>query len=174
VLIEPADEGDVEGLAALLVDAVEGGASVGFLAGLQPDEARRFWDGALPGSRTWVARREAAGDPEGGAAGEVIGAVQLRPAAMPNGAHRAEVGKLLVRREARGRGVATALMAALEAQALADGRWLLLLDTETGSPAERLYRRLGWQELGVLPDHAARPDGRLAPTTYLFKDLRRP
>jgi GNAT superfamily N-acetyltransferase len=103
--------------------------------------------------------------------GRVVGCVQLLPAKLPNGAHRAEVAKLLVHRSARGRGVATALMAHLEREALAQGRWLLQLDTETGSAAEDLYLRRGWQRLGVLPDHAVRPEGVLAPTTFLWKRL---
>ena len=160
VRIEPAVAGDVEDLAALLVDAVQGGASVGFLAGVTDDEAAAFWRSAIA-HPTWVARLD----------GALAGCVQLLPAGKPNAVHRAEVAKLLVHRTARGRGVATALMAHLEQQALADGRWLLLLDTETGSPAEALYVRLGWQRLGVLPDHAARPDGGLAPTTFLYKRL---
>ena len=160
--IEPAGPEDVEALAALLVDAVDGGASVGFLAGVTLAEAAGFWRTALA-HRTWVARLES-----------LVGCVQLVPAKLPNGAHRAEVAKLLVHRSARGRGVATALMAHLEQEALAQGRWLLQLDTETGSAAEGLYLRLGWQRLGVLPDHAVRPEGGLAPTTFLYKRLNDP
>lgn len=160
VELGPAYEDDIPALAALLVDAVDGGASVGFLAGVTVTEAAAFWRAALA-HPTWVARL----------AGELVGCVQLQPARLPNGLHRAEVGKLLVHRSARGRGVATALMAHLELQARAQGRWLLQLDTETGSPAAELYARLGWQLLGVLDDHAVRPDGVLAPTTYLWKRL---
>lgn len=161
--IEWATAADLPGLADLLVDAVDGGASVGFLAGLTTDEALAFWRGALDGPLTWAARLEPAGP--------VVGVVQLHPAKLPNGRHRGEVAKLLVHRSARGRGVATALMAHLEQEALARGRWLLLLDTETGSAAQALYQRLGWEVVGVLDDHAVRPEGGLAPTTFLFKRL---
>ena len=161
--IEPAAAGDVEELAALLVDAVDGGASVGFLAGVTVAETAAFWRSALV-HPTWVARQE----------GRLVGCVQLVPARLPNGAHRADVAKLLVHRSARGQGVATALMAHLEREALAQGRWLLQLDTETGSPAEALYLRLGWQRLGVLHDHAVRPEGGLAPTTFLYRRLKEP
>lgn len=158
--IEPAVLDDLEDLAALLVDAVDGGASVGFLAGVTTGEAAHFWRTALV-HQTWVAR---SGD-------RLVGCVQLLPAKLPNGAHRAEVAKLLVHRSARGAGVGSALMAHLEQEARAQGRWLLQLDTETGSPAEGLYVRLGWQQLGVLADHAVRPQGGLAPTTFLWKRL---
>lgn len=160
VHIERASAGDVGDLAALLVDAVEGGASVGFLAGVALEEAAAFWRSSLA-HRTWVARVD----------GRLAGCVQLVPATLPNGAHRAEVAKLLVHRAFRGQGVATALMAHVEQEALAQGRWLLMLDTETGSPAERLYLRLGWQRLGVVQDHAVQPGGSLAPTTFLVKRL---
>jgi GNAT superfamily N-acetyltransferase len=113
---------------------------------------------------TWLARLE----PRGPA----VGVVQLHPAKLPNGAHRADVAKLLVRRSARGRGVATALMQHLEREALAQGRWLLLLDTETGSAAQALYERSGWRVVGVVQDHAVQPGGQLAPTTFLVKRLR--
>lgn len=167
-LVDPAVAGRVEALAGelgtLLVDSVAGGASVGFLDPLDPVDACRWWLGALPGpgTLTWVARE---GD------GRVIGVVRLTLVPFPNGAHRAEVGKLLVHSTARGRGVARMLMDALEAEARRRGRWLLVLDTQTGSHAEAMYERWGWQRLGVLADHAAIPDGRLAPTTFLSRRL---
>ena len=166
VEIQPATDADVPELAAVLVDCVDGGASVGCLAGLTAAEAERFWRTALPGASTWVARLDVAGP--------AVGVVQLHPAKLPNGAHRADVGKLLVHRSARGRGVASALMEHLEREALAQGRWLLLLDTETGSPAQALYEQAGWQVMGVVQDHAVQPGGRLAPTTFLVKRLRPP
>ena len=164
--IEAADSDAVDELAALLVDCVEGGASVGFLSGVTLEQAAAFWRDALaaPGTLTWVAR----GEPDG----PVVGSVQLQPAKLPNGAHRGEVAKLLVHRTARGRGLGTALMRHVEQEALARGRWLLLLDTETGSAAQALYERSGWQVVGVLDDHAVRPHGGLAPTTFLAKRLR--
>ncbi len=81
------------------------------------------------------------------------------------------MAKLLVQRSARGLGLAKAFMEEVEQQASREGRWLLQLDTETGSAAETLYRGLGWQVLGVIPDHAVRPGGDLVPTTFLFKRL---
>jgi GNAT superfamily N-acetyltransferase len=150
-------------LATVLVDCVEGGASVGFLSPLQHDAARQWWGGSLGGSGTvtFVARVD----------GPAIGVVQLKLSGMPNGAHRAEVAKLLVHREARGRGVATALLRALEAEALDRGRWLLTLDTETGSPAEQLYASRGWARVGVIAEYAGKPDGVLTSTTIMTKRL---
>nr|WP_245941662.1 GNAT family N-acetyltransferase [Vallicoccus soli] len=161
--VEPAGAADLDGLAALLVDAVEGGASVGFLSGLDLEGARAFWRRALGGgASTWVARDRD---------GAVVGCVQLHPSAMPNGAHRAEVAKLLVLRRARGAGVAGALMARLEQEARALGRTVLVLDTETGSPAEAVYARWGWQRVGTVDAYAADPYGTLRPTTILTKRL---
>ncbi len=168
MLIDRLTEADVAaavpGLAEVLIDCTEGGASVGFLHPLPVTDAEEFWAGALtgPGRTTWVARGET---------GLIDGCVQLRRAQEANGRHRAEVGKLLVHRRARGRGVARALMATLEETARAEGLTLLLLDTETGSSAEGLYRRLGWEVIGVVRDHAALPSGPLAPTTFLSRHL---
>ena len=99
------------------------------------------------------------------------GAVQLSPELKPNQPHRADAQKLLVDRRGRNRGVAQALMKALEETAKARGRTLLCLDTATGSPAERLYEKLGWQRLGVIPRHAMWPHGGLCDTTFFWKDL---
>lgn len=153
-------------LADVLVDVVAGGASVGFLLDLTAAQATAWWEAALdsPHTLTWVARL--ADD------GPIVGVVQLKGSPYPNGRHRAEVVKLLVHRHARGRGVSSALMAALESQALQQGRWLLLLDTETGSLAETLYERWGWQRVGVVDEHAAVPDGELRATTFFSKRLR--
>lgn len=163
VWIEAASQNDLDDLAALLVDAVDAGACVGFLNGLALGHARSFWQAALDGAQTWVVRLR----PDG----QAVGVVQLHVPKLPNGRHRAEVAKLLVHRSARRRGLARALMEMVEQQAERDGRWLLQLDTETGSAAESLYVRLGWQVLGVIPDHAVRPDGDLAQTTFLYKRL---
>lgn len=154
-------------LAAILVDCVAGGASVGFMAPLDPARAQHWWHGAVSAERTLTFAARDHGGP-------AMGVVQLKLAAFENGRHRAEVAKLLVHRDARGRGVATALLQRLEAEAWARGRWLLLLDTQTGSPAERLYERLGWRRLAVVADHAVTPDGRLAPTTFMERRLAAP
>jgi GNAT superfamily N-acetyltransferase len=155
------------GLSELLVDAVDSGASVNFLAGLGPADARAWW-AARSGSVAegsiipFVARSE-----DG-----IEGAVLLMPAMTQNGAHRAEVGKLIVHRRARNRGIATALLAAAEAHARRTGRWLLVLDTESGSPADALYRSRGWQVTGIVPDFARHTDGTLGAATFFWKDLR--
>jgi GNAT superfamily N-acetyltransferase len=159
-------------LAALLVDAVDGGASVNFLAGVTHDEAGAWWaerasqvaDGTIT---AFVAR------PRGGPGpGALVGATLLTRSRNPNSPHRAEIGKVLVHRSVRRQGLGRALMEAAEARARADGRWLLILDTEAGTAADALYRSLGWQELGTMPNHALRSDGVLAPTVFFWKDLR--
>ncbi len=163
MLIEPAAHRDLDDLAGLLVDAVGSGACIGFLAGLNHSDALAFWTSEVDEAETWVARLRPGG--------RAVGVVQLHSPKLSNGRHRAEVAKLLVHRSARGRGVGKALMAQVEQQAKLAGRWLLQLDTETGSAAETLYVRLGWQVLGVIPEHAVRPSGDLVPTTFLFKRL---
>ena len=158
----------VPGLAALLVDAVEGGASVNFLAGLQPPEAAAWWadrveavrDGSIVPFAAFSADRT------------VVGSTLLFPARQPNGPHRAEIGKVLVLRSARRRGIARALMAAAEDHALAIGRWLLFLDTHAGTEAEAMYRSLGWTEFGRFPDHSLTTTGSLLAAVFFFKDLR--
>ncbi len=101
--------------------------------------------------------------------GAVVGCVRLQLGTPANGRHRAEISKLLVRRSARGRGAASALMVRAEQEAARRGRSLLMLDTQSGSPAERLYARQGWSVVGVVDDYAALPDGRLAGTTIMAK-----
>jgi ribosomal protein S18 acetylase RimI-like enzyme len=164
LLDAPADA-DVDGLAALLVDAVEGGASVGFLLPLTREDAAAWWREVLPDpwTRTWVARDED---------GAVVGSVRLTRAWKPNSRHRGEISKLMVARTARRRGLATALMDAAEAAAWAMGLRLVLLDTETDSPAQPFYVARGWRVVGVIEDYAATPYGDPAPTTIM--ELRRP
>jgi GNAT superfamily N-acetyltransferase len=101
-----------------------------------------------------------------------VGSTLIERSTNPNSPHRAEIGKVIVRRSHRRRGIAAALMAAAEDRARADGRWLLILDTVQGSAAEALYRSLGWTAFGVVPNHALLPDGTPGPTTYFWKDLR--
>ena len=150
-------------LADVLLDAVADGASIGFLADTDAGAATDWWLRALRAddTLTWVARLD----------GAVVGVVQLRLVAYPNGRHRADVAKLLVHRRARGLGISSRLMASLEAEALRLRRWLLLLDTETGSLAEHLYEKWGWQRVGIVEDHAAVPDGELRATTFFSKAL---
>ncbi|MCI0756579.1 GNAT family N-acetyltransferase [Teichococcus vastitatis] len=156
-------------LAALLRACVDNGASIGFLPPLAEAEALAFWQGLCPaiaeGSRRLlVARRD----------GRILGTGSLCPAGLPNGRHRAEISKLMVHPAARRLGLGRALMRALEALAAREGRWLLVLDTLTGDAGETLYRGLGWQEAGQVPDYALLPrDGVLgtAATTVMFKRL---
>ncbi|MEU8762650.1 GNAT family N-acetyltransferase [Streptomyces sp. NPDC048659] len=151
-----------DGLGDLLVDAVASGASLGFLAPLEPAEAAAWWTGAAGDREVWAAY---------GPGDEVLGAVTLVRDGKANGRHRGEIAKLVVHRAARGRGLGPRLLAAAEAHAAATGLTLLVLDTETGSPAERLYRAAGWSEAGSIPDFAAGPGGALKATTLFYKRL---
>jgi len=154
-------------LAALLEDAVEDGASVGFVLPFTREDALAWWGGlaqdVVAGRVVVLALRTADG--------RIVGTAQLRPAHYPNQRHRADVAKVLVHRDARRRGFGRALMAVIEESARRRGRTLLVLDTITGSDAARMYERLGWTRAGEIPRYAAMPDGTLAPTTYYFKDL---
>jgi GNAT superfamily N-acetyltransferase len=151
-------------LAAVLADCVAGGASVSYLEPFSHDDARAAFE-------EWAAdvergRRVILAAFDGS---ELVGTVQLILAVPPNQPHRGEIAKLLVHRSARRRGVAQSLMERVEIEARAEGKTLLVLDTVTGDPAERLYRRLGWTTVGVIPGYALYPDGRLCDTTVFFK-----
>ena len=159
----------IPGLAALIVDAVDGGASVNFMAGVTETEAAAWWAARIPDVADGTIRVCVATDPD---SGTLVGSTILIRSRNTNAPHRAEIGKVLVHRSFRRRGLGRALMEAAEARARADGRWLLILDTEAGSAADTFYRSLGWQVLGTMPNHAYRSDGQLAPTTYFWKDLR--
>lgn len=154
--------GAIPTLADILIDAVDGGSSTSFLPPLDRAVAEEFWARVArdPASHVFVAR-----DAEG-----IAGVVVLALATYPNSVHRAEVQKLLVHRRARRRGLAAALMRALEAEARALGRTLLVLDTKRGDAAEALYRKLGWTEVGVIPDFAITPEG-YCDTVYFYKLL---
>ncbi|MBD0689977.1 GNAT family N-acetyltransferase [Streptomyces sp. CBMA123] len=163
-------ERSVAEFAGLLTETVDGGSSVGFLAPLEPDESSAWWRALVPELAAgrlvlWTAR--AAAD------GRLAGTVQLRPAATANGRHRGEVAKLMVRPADRGHRLAGRLLAALEERAAESGIRLLVLDTETGSPAERMYEAAGWTRVGSVPDYATDPTGTLHPTTIFFKSLVR-
>ncbi|MCF3135913.1 GNAT family N-acetyltransferase [Streptomyces olivochromogenes] len=159
--------GGAEELAELLVDTVAGGASVGFLAPLDRAEAAAWWEGraaavAAGQLAVWVARGED---------GRVAGTVSLAFPDKPNSRHRAELVKLMVHRSGRGRGLGRGLLATAEEAAAAAGITLLHLDTETGSPAEHLYRSADWTRVGDIPDYAASPAGVLRPTALYYKHL---
>lgn len=161
--IQSAETSVADGLCALLIDAVHDGASVGFLAPMTHAKALAYWQpvlaGLADGMVLWIAETD----------GQVVGTVQLALNGKENGRHRADVQKLLVLRSHRGQGIAALLMKAVDEFAAANGRNLLVLDTIAGSPAEFVYRRLGWQKVGEIPDYAAMPDGELRPTAYYYK-----
>ena len=156
----------LDALAAVLVDCVEGGASVGYMAPFSHEEARRVYE-AYAQDVEHQRRLLLAAFVED----ELVGTVQVVFAPHPNQPHRADIARMLVHRAARGRGIAARLMDQAEREALAGGRTLLVLDTVTGDDAERLYERLGWTRVGVIPGYALYPDGRPCDTTVFFKQL---
>ena len=167
------EEGDLDvllpQLADLLRDAVENGASVGFLPPLDPGQATAFWQRRLQDCQQGRRRVWAAIDTNN----QLVGSVQLELVQTPNGLHRAEVQKLLVHSRARRQGWATQLMAALEEEAIRLGRTLLVLDTCQGSGAQQLYHRLGWRQAGVIPQFARVPEGYCHTVIY-YKHLAGP
>ncbi|GAA2218735.1 GNAT family N-acetyltransferase [Streptomyces nogalater] len=156
-----------DGLAALLTDTVASGASVGFLAPLGHAEAVAWWRERADAVATGRLAVWAALD----ATDRVTGTVGLDFPGKPNSRHRAELVKLMVHRCARGQGLGRRLLTTAERSAAADGRTLLHLDTETGSPAERLYRSAGWTAAGTIPDYALSPAGEPRPTTLYYKRI---
>lgn len=159
-----AAEAEIPALAHLLAACVAGGASVNFLQRFPEAEAAAWWRAkVIPalarGERRLLVAR---------VGGVLIGTAQLDLATPPNQAHRADVSKVLVHPDARRRGAARALMLALEAIAVAEGRTLLTLDTVTGSAAEHLYRGLGYTLAGVIPDYARAADRSGLDSTSLF------
>lgn len=156
----------LDGLAAVLVDCVEGGASVGYLTPFSHDEARGVYEAYAAeveqGRRVLLAAF---------ADDELVGTVQVVFASHPNQPHRADIARMLVRRSARRRGIAQQLMEQAEREAAAEAKTVLVLDTVTGDDAERLYERLGWTRVGVIPNYALYPDGRPCDTTVFWKAL---
>jgi len=151
---------------ALLQDAVDSGASVGFLPPLAEADARAYWMSVAAGvaGGTHLVLAAVVG-------GVVQGTVQLALAAMPNARHRAEVMKLLVHRAVRRRGIGRALMLAVERAARGAGRTLLVLDTRPGDAAERLYASLGYVRVGIIPGYAQAASGPLADTVVMYRHL---
>ena len=161
------DDGHIRALAGVLIDCVEGGASVSFMHPLTPDRAETFWrrvarDVAAGGRALLVAE-----DADG-----LCGSVQLVLDLPENQPHRADLAKMLVHRRARRRGLGAALMRAAEATAREHGRTLLVLDAVTGGEAARLYERLGWVRVGDIPGYALMPRGEPCGTTVYYRDLR--
>ena len=153
-------------LSEVLHDCVHGGASVSFMLPFPHEEARDFWRD--------VAESVGRGETLLAAAlheGRVVGTVLVGLKQTPNQPHRGDLKKLLVHREARGFGLSRLLMEAAERKAVEAGKTLLVLDTATGSPAEDIYPRFGWQRVGVVPDYALYPDGSYCGTTFFYKRI---
>ncbi len=158
---------EIEGLSEVLIDCVEGGASVSFMLPMTRAKAESFWRdvaaSAARGERVVVIATDEAG--------KIVGTVQLVWAQPENQPHRGDIAKLLVHRKGRRQGVGAALLAAAERVAQQAGKTLLVLDTVTGGDAERLYARNGWKRCGEIPGYALWPDGRPCATTVFFKAL---
>ena len=154
-------------LSEVLIDCVRNGASVSFLPPLDGAQSEAFWRRVANSVRSegtilLVAMAE----------GRIVGTVQVQPAGAPNQPHRADIAKMLVHSNFRRRGLGAALMQAAEAHALAVGKTLLVLDTQTGGDAERLYGSLGWHRVGEIPSFALLPNGTACATTFFYKRLR--
>jgi len=164
--LDEVDEERLEGLATVLIDAIESGAGVSFLHPLAPEKARGFWgevaEDVAKGRRALLVAEDEHG---------VVGTVQLVLAQPENQPHRADLSKMLVHRRGRRRGIGAALLTAVEQVARDCGKTLLVLDTNTGSDAERLYEREGWIRVGEIPDFSIQPRGGLRATTLFYKRL---
>jgi GNAT superfamily N-acetyltransferase len=156
----------LDALAGVLADCVDGGASVGYMAPFTHADARAAFDAFVRDAEQ--ERRIILGAFDDGA---LIGTAQLVVAVPPNQPHRAEVARVLVHRSARRRGVAQRLMEQVEQEARTEGKTLLVLDAVTGGDAARLYERLGWNTVGVIPGYALYPDGRVCDTTVFWKTV---
>jgi GNAT superfamily N-acetyltransferase len=158
-------DAEIEGLADVLIDCVEGGASVSFMHPLSRERAAAFWrhvaQGVAAGERALIVAEDAQG---------VCGTVQLVLAQPENQPHRADLAKMLVHRRARRQGLGAALMRVAEATARECGKTLLVLDT-ANPEAERLYERMGWERVGVIPGYALLPHGGLCGTTVYYRSL---
>lgn len=157
---------ELAALTDVLIDCVEGGASVSFMLPLSHERALAFWhrvaDGVVRQERALLVAEDEAG---------IVGTVQLVFDLPENQPHRADLAKMLVHRRGRRRGLGEALMRAAEQLGRDSGKSLLVLDTVTGGDAERLYARLGWQKSGVIPNYALWPQGGFCDTTYFYKAL---
>lgn len=161
------DDGVARALADVLIDCVEGGASVGFMLPLEHERAEAYWanmlDSASRGERIVLVAEEQD-------SATVVGTVQVILTAPQNQPHRGEIAKMLVHSRARRRGLAEALMRAAEAAAFEAGKTLLVLDASSAD-AQRLYQRLGWQRVGAIPGYALWPHGGFVDTTVFYKNL---
>jgi GNAT superfamily N-acetyltransferase len=163
---EALDPRQLEDLSALLIDAVEGGASLGFLTPMDPERAQTYWEG--------VSKAVQAGDKALLVAeieGAILGTVQVVLDMPQNQPHRGEISKMIVHTKVRQLGLGMRLLLAAEERARIAGKSLLVLDTQTGSAAEHLYQKAAYTPLPPLPDYALTPDGVLAPTTIFWKRI---
>jgi GNAT superfamily N-acetyltransferase len=160
------DDAQIEQLADVLIDCVDGGASVSFMLPLTRDRAVAFWrrvaEGVAAGQRALLVAEDGQG---------LCGTVQLLLDMPENQPHRADLAKMLVRRRARRQGLGAALMRAAEETARQCGKTLLVLDAVTGGDAARLYERLGWVRVGDIPDFALFPRGGFCSTTFYYRNL---
>jgi GNAT superfamily N-acetyltransferase len=160
------DERQIEQLAGVLIDCVDGGASVTFMHPLPRERAAAYWRDiardVAAGRRALLVAEDDAG---------ICGTVQLVLELFENQPHRAELAKMLVHRRARRQGVGGQLLHAAEGVGRACGKTLLVLDTVTGGDAERLYARLGWVRVGDIPGYALMPGGGLCSTTFFYRSL---
>ena len=157
---------EIAGLGDVLIDCVEGGASVSFMLPMTRAKADAYWAGVA----TAVSRGECLVLASFDAAGAITGTVQVILKQPENQPHRADVAKMLVHRRARRHGIGAQLLTAAEAAAVQAGKSLLVLDTASAD-AERLYARVGWQRVGEIPDYALWPGGGTCATTVFYKRI---
>jgi GNAT superfamily N-acetyltransferase len=155
-------------LSAVLIDCVEGGASVSFMSPLTRERADAFWQGVAEGVAAGERILLVAQNPS---TGMVVGTVQVILRQPENQPHRADIAKMLVHSQARRQGVGAALMRAAEEAAAKAGKTVLVLDTVTGGDAERLYERVGWMKSGIIPNYALWPKGGFCDTTVFYKQI---
>jgi GNAT superfamily N-acetyltransferase len=160
-------EREIQGLSDVLIDCVEGGASISFMLPMSRAKAEAYWR-SMSAS---VARDERIVLAAEDAAGAIVGTVTVILDQPENQPHRGDIAKMLVHRRVRGQGVGAALLSAAEQCALGAGKTLLVLDTASDAAA-RLYARQGWQLCGRIPNYALLPDGAPCATTIFFKFLR--
>ncbi|MFV0673265.1 GNAT family N-acetyltransferase [Variovorax sp. tm] len=165
-LLDNVSEAQLRGLAAVLADCVDGGASVSFMHPLSEERAQAFWRNVAAGVASGERALLVAEDEEG-----ILGTVQVVLAQPENQPHRGEVAKMLVHRRARRRGVGGLLMKAAEQVARERGKTLLVLDTSSAD-AERLYERSGWVRVGSIPGFALLPQGEPCDTTFFYRELK--
>lgn len=168
--LETIGEREIRELSDVLIDCVEGGASVSFMWPMTRAKAETFWRAVAASAERGERKVLAAYDGDQ----NIIGTVQVIWAQPENQPHRGDVAKMLVHRRARRLGVGAALLAAAERVAVDAGKTMLVLDTVTDSDGYRLYSRQGWQRSGEIPNYALWPDGRPCPTTVFYKSLPLP